>query len=396
MEPVEGTAGTGRSLTTSCRLCGRTLLDPPALTLERVPAGAQAFLPHPRAATDGATVDLVLRECEACGLLQLDNEPVPYFREVITASAVSPAIVAARQEQLREWVDAHGLRGRRVLEVGCGRGHLLDVLSGLGVEAWGLEAGPSSVEAARQEGRRVVAGYPGEPVPSIDPFDGFLCFNFLEHAPRVGVFLDGIHELLREGAAGIVEVPNFEKDIAIRRHYDLIVDHLSYFTGATLSRALGAHGFDVLELGTCWEGDSLRAVVRKRIPACYEEWKESNPVLSRMNEVLSDPAFGRVAVWGASHEALTLLSMVNSLPVCILDSAPFKQNRFEPSRGLPILPPADLAAQRIDTVIVLAAIYSAEIVETLVGRMGFSGNVLRVVDGRLELVRGMQREPREP
>ena len=370
----------------TCRLCDRPLFETPALSLVRVPIGAQAFLDDPAAGAHGKTIDLRLLECGACGLLQLDNEPVSYFRDVITASSFSPGIVAARREQFRAWIDTHGLAGRRVIEIGCGRGHLLDVLGELGVEPWGLEHGEAAVDAAKASGRRVVRGYPTEMKTELPRFDGFVCFNFLEHATRPNAFLAGIHALLEDGAVGIVEVPNFGQDIVIERHYDLIIDHLSYFTKETLSRALEWNGFDVLELGTCFEDDSVRAVVRKRAPSNYEHWKSSNPVLQRMNELLTEPRYGRVAVWGASHEALTLLSMTGSVPVCIFDSAPFKQHKYEPSRGIKVLPPSELSASKIDTVIVLAAIYSAEVVDTLVHQLGFKGNILRVISGRLEQV----------
>jgi hypothetical protein len=35
-------------------------------------------------------VDFALLQCPFCGLLQLDCPPVPYYREVLRAAAVSP------------------------------------------------------------------------------------------------------------------------------------------------------------------------------------------------------------------------------------------------------------------------------------------------------------------
>ncbi len=373
---------------TTCRLCGELLLDPPALTLERVPVGAQAFLDSPGDLNQHATVDLILAECAGCGLLQLRNQPVAYYREVITASSVSATVLSARRQQFCAFIDEFGLQGKKVIEVGCGKGHLLDTLEELGVQAWGLESGSASVAAGRAHGRRILEGYPGETTASDPIFDAFFCFNFLEHSPHPGEFLKGVRGLLKDGAVGIVEVPNFDNDISIQRHYDLVIDHLLNFTSQTLGLTLAFSGFDVLSVGTCWDGDSIRMVVRKSAPSNYQNWKTNNPVLGKMNDILADPESGRVAVWGASHEGLTLVSMVNHLPVCILDSAQFKQGKYEPSRGIPIVAPGELESRKIDTVIVLAAIYSEEVVQTLVHRMGFCGNIFRVEKGLLVQVQG--------
>ena len=72
-----------------CRCCGEPLPDPPLLTLENMPAAAQNFPAADELATEHGA-DLRVRQCECCGLVQLDCEPVPYFRDVIRAAAASP------------------------------------------------------------------------------------------------------------------------------------------------------------------------------------------------------------------------------------------------------------------------------------------------------------------
>ena len=67
----------------------------------------------------------------------------------------------------------------------------------------------------------------------------------------------------------------------------------------------------------------------------------------RLSAASSTPmlADGPVAVWGASHQALTLLALARATNVAyVVDSAPFKQGRLTPATHLRVVAPAHLAA----------------------------------------------------
>ena len=70
-----------------------------------------------------------------------------------------------------------------------------------------------------------------------------------------------------------------------------------------------------------------------------------------------------VAVWGAGHQALAALALgdLGGTIRYVVDSAPFKQNRFTPATHLPIVPPARLADDPPAAIIVMAASYSDEV-----------------------------------
>ncbi|MCM8816249.1 MAG: methyltransferase, partial [Candidatus Omnitrophica bacterium] len=70
-----------------------------------------------------------------------------------------------------------------------------------------------------------------------------------------------------------------------------------------------------------------------------------------------------VAIWGAGHQALAILSflkMLNKIKY-VIDSAPFKQGRFTPVTHLPIVSPQKLISDPVDAVIIMAGSYSEEI-----------------------------------
>ena len=126
-------------MSTTCRLCGHPLFPEPLLVQHAMPAAAQG-LPTAEQLADDQGVTLALHQCAGCATVQLANPPVPYWREVIRAAGLSAEMRAFRREQFGRWIAEHDLTGRKVLEVGCGRGEYLALLA----EAGGLyKTGPT-------------------------------------------------------------------------------------------------------------------------------------------------------------------------------------------------------------------------------------------------------------
>jgi len=372
-----------------CRLCGGTLHPETVLRLPGMPTGAQAFVKSPAEA--GRSVDLDIRQCGACGLVQLDAEPVPYFKSVITSARWSEEMFKFRTKQASTFVSRFSLTNRKVIEIGCGSGYYLDLLHQAGAQAYGLEYGEAAVAEARAHGRSVDRGYPehGISMPNA-PFDAFVCINFLEHAPEPRKFLTAITGIVTENAVGLVEVPNLDTAVARRRYYDFIRDHLSYFNTGTLVHALEDSGFEVLECESAWHDDDIIALVRRRRKVDYSQWVTENPVVSEFQRLAADPSHKGIAIWGASHQALTLIALTKPERVqFVVDSSPAKQGRFEPTLGLPILRPEAIPENNIDLVFVMAAGYSDEVCGILLNRMRFNGTVAVLRETHFEV-----KEPR--
>lgn len=367
-----------------CRICAQPLFAQPLLVQHDMPAAAQG-LPTAEQLSADSGVTLALRQCGGCGLVQLDAEPVPYWRDVIRAAGISPEMRAFRLEQFGGWLAEHGLTGRKVLEVGCGRGEYLSLLAEAGADAYGVEHLPASVDACHQAGLRVAQGFVDGPDTRLagGPFDGFMILNFLEHIPTGQLTLQGIAANLAEGAVGMVEVPNFDMILEKGLFAEFIPDHLFYFTERTLVRLLEANGFEVLDCRAAWHDYVLSATVRKRAPqnlsgliACEAALRASfGGFLDRFEP-------GRVAIWGAGHQALALISLMGIAGRIryVLDSAPFKQGRYTPATHLPIVPPERLDDGEVDAVIVLAASYSAEVARQIRERHG-ARFVVAMLDG---------------
>ncbi|HRO36303.1 methyltransferase domain-containing protein [Thauera sp.] len=366
-----------------CRLCGQALFAQPLLVQHEMPAAAQGLPTADQLAADRG-VTLALHQCSGCGTVQLATEPVPYWRDVIRAAGISAEMRAYRLDQFGRWLGQHDLTGRKVLEVGCGRGEYLSLLRDAGADATGIEHLPASVAACREAGLRVTEGFIDGPDTRLadGPFDGFAILNFLEHIPAAHLTLRGIVANLEPGAIGLVEVPDFDMILRMRLFAEFVPDHLYYFTRQSLKHLLEGNGLEVLECSSEWHGYVLSATVRKRTPLDLSALQNAQAdIQASFNAFLDRFDTGRVAIWGAGHQALALISLLGIAPRIryVLDSAPFKQGRFTPATHLPIVAPERLDEGEVDAVIVLAASYSEEVANLIAKRFGsrFKVAVLR-------------------
>lgn len=348
-----------------CRVCGRDLFDEPLLRYANMPRVAQ-FLPDESTVGADTGIDLNIRQCSGCGLVQLSDEPVHYYKDVIRASGLSEEMHAFRAKQFRGFVERFSLAGKKLIEIGCGRGEYLSLLRDAGADAVGLEHAPAAVAACRAAGLDVAEGFVEGPddVLTRGPFDGFAIFNFLEHHPNPNTTLRGIHRNLSEHGVGMVEVPNFDMMLREQQFGEFMSDHLCYFTEQTLTSALSINGFEVLGCTEEFHSYILSAVVRKRRPLDLSDLHAHQARLrDEVHAYIRRFSPKRVAIWGASHQALALMSLLDLGEAVryVVDSAPFKQGKFTPATHVPIVAPSALESDPVEAVIVIAAGYSDEV-----------------------------------
>ncbi len=384
-----------------CIVCGDPLDGEPLMSLDGMPASAQDIPGADQVAQD-AGVTLRLHQCRNCGLVQFDCQPVDYYRDVIRSGGYSTTMVNLRTSQYRHLIDTYGLEGKKFLEVGCGRGEFLKVLTGFPVEAYGVEHRQPLVDIAVADGLKVVPGFTEteDTVLGVHgPYDVFLSFNFLEHQPQPGVMLDCIYKNLSEGGMGLVTVPSLEYILQYDGYYELIRDHIAYYTFDTLRYLLEHHGFQVLEEEMV-NRDTLSVIVRKvpghksdggQVPAAVDisGLKASLADIRAQMEKLTAglEAHGRsLAIWGASHQGFTLAATtcLGEKASYIIDSAPFKQGRFAPASHLPIVAPDYYPEHPVDVILIVAPGYTEEIAGVIRSRFGADVKILTLRSDKVE------------
>ena len=212
---------------------------------------------------------------------------------------------------------------------------------------------------------------------------------FLEHMPDPKASLRAIHRQLAPGALGLIEVPNFDMMVRNRLFSEFISDHLLYFSQETFLATLQQNGFEVIQMEELRDHYVISALVRKRAPLNLSEFSGCQSAISgQLRNFISDFPAGRVAVWGAGHQALAILSLSGiASSICyVVDSAPFKQGKFTPATHRPVVPPETLKSDQVDALIVMVGGYSDEVAAIVARDFGSKIKVAILRENGLEIV----------
>jgi hypothetical protein len=373
-----------------CRVCNNDFFDKPLLHYANMPGAAQ-FLPDENDLANERGVDLEVYQCSGCGLVQLSNDPVHYYKDVIRAAAFSEEMKGFRVKQFKEFVEEYSLAGKKIVEIGCGCGEYLSIMQQFNVDAYGIEHLDASVKQCADNGLQVSKGF----VESSDyklahaPFDAFFILNFLEHIPDLNTLLRGIRNNLTDDSLGLIEVPNFDMILRNKLFSEFIGDHLFYFTRATLSSCLEYNGFEIVECKEIWYDYIISAVVRKRKQVDISDFYNTQDKLKQdLEAFISSFDNGKVAIWGAGHQALAViaLSEIADKIKYVVDSASFKQGKFTPATHLPIVSPDKLNSDEVDAIIVMAASYSDEVAKIIKNSFGSRIKISILRDYGLEII----------
>ena len=402
-----------------CIACRTELPKEALFVLENAPASAQN-IPDAKEVGEDKGITLNLRQCPECGLVQFDCTPVDYYRDVIRAGGFSTTMTELRRRQYKHLIETYGLEGKKFIEVGCGRGEFINVLREFPVQVFGMEHKEDLIAIARDNGLCVWREFPETPDqkfmgdPTVEgsegPYDAFLSFNFLEHQPYPDVMLSAIYSNLVDGGMGLVTVPALEYIVERGNYYELIRDHIAYYSFDALRNLLENNGFKVLEEEMI-NRDTISMIVQKmsaeeRVAHAEKRSAEKSVaeetdenivaslvkgheiVLNDINHLLDELAAEQktIALWGASHQGFTLAS---TTPLCervsyIIDSAPFKQGRFAPASHLPIVAPDHFLEHPVDVIMIVAPGYSDEIAGVIRTRFGADVRILTLRSERIE------------
>jgi hypothetical protein len=160
--------------------------------------------------------------------------------------------------------------------------------------------------------------------------------------------------------------------------WDLIYEHVSYFTVNSLSYLAESEGFRVIDSGVTYgeqylwlvgESDNTPAPQPDRVPAAEMPKAHLRETLENWQKAVGawSSAGSRVALWGAGAKGITfanLLDPSNEL-FSIYDINPKKWNRYIPCSGHRIEAPERLSSFRPDVVVAMNPLYVNEIKETV-------------------------------
>ena len=324
-------------------------------------------------ATASVTGDVVLVQDERTGLVfnaAFDDSLLLYDADYQNEQACSPTF----QKHLDDVASIIGSRfnGQRLLEVGCGKGYFLELLSGLGHDITGIDPA--------YEGKSTgVLKVPFESGMSLGA-DAIILRHVLEHIPDPQAFLADI--ALANGGQGsiYIEVPCFEWILRHHAWYDIFYEHVNYFRIADFSRMFGrifeqGHVFGGQYLYVVADLASLRSLQashdRVRIPADFLL------DIDRSASMIRDSGKNRNAIWGAASKGVLFSIYMQRAGVGLdeaIDINPAKQGRYLAGSAVRVSSPADAACRLEDgdNIFVMNSNYLDEIIVQSGGRYNYS------------------------
>jgi hypothetical protein len=379
----------------------------PVAVLRDVPVFCNALWPTAAEARSAPLGQVELCYSPATGYLwnrAFDPRLVAYNPAYENSLHHSPRFVAYVTDLADRLIARYGLRGRQIVEIGPGEGNFLALLCERG-RNWGL-----GYDAAYDPERQKVVTSPRMRIvrdryPYDRPVDGELvvCQHVLEHLDDPVALVEGVRRSIADDRRTAVyfEVPDATYMVEQLAVWDLIYEHVSYFSAPTLDLLFRRCGFEVTALDRAF-GDQYLYLEGLPAPAAGPATDEGPDVaaLAKLTELVG--AFGEhlrrlvegwtarlgdwvgagsVAVWGAGSKGVSFLNLVppGRDVAYVVDVNPNKSGLFVPGTGQMVVGPDELPPDDLDLVVVMNPLYVEEIRRTLAG-LGCRAEVVAVTD----------------
>lgn len=209
----------------------------------------------------------VVVECKGCGMVHLSPRmTLPelqkfysqnQFSKLFRGSAIPDENIMATREQraqkkialINPYLDM--IPEGSVLEIGCSSGYLLRGIRDKGYEVYGVDPSDGFVQYAKNHyGLTVVSGMFPDAVPNEwgDRFSMIIALHVLEHTDDPIYILKSIRERLKYGGLLILEVPDLNRAVTVRKYLQqnyFQKSHIWDFSGITIKRLLEKCGLKV-------------------------------------------------------------------------------------------------------------------------------------------------------
>ncbi|SIT16979.1 Putative zinc binding domain-containing protein [Roseivivax lentus] len=370
------------SLKTTCPVCGGTDLRG-VFILGNVPVICNQLWPNAETARAAPAGDVDLMRCGACAMIwntAFEPDRMVYAPGYENALHFSPKFQAFAEDLAKGLVERFGLKGRHVVEIGCGDGHMLDLLVKHGAAtATGFDPSMEGKETpfTARDGVEIVPEYFRSDQLNRS-FDAILCRHVLEHLDAPMPLLHDIRRAIGDRDVPVYfEVPNAGWMLRAVSMWDVIYEHVGYWTAASMETAFRRAGFEPASVREGYDGQFL---MLEAAPAAPDPaWvspdatevaadadafaKEANGLLEKWRNRLGQ-LDGTAVIWGAGSKGITFANALGQAAeplVALVDLNPRKHGLHAPGVALAVVAPDALAKVRPDLLLISNALYEAEI-----------------------------------
>lgn len=377
--------------TTPCPCCAETDIYG-FHEVENVPVNSVLMLKTREEAIAFPKGDIALGLCRSCGFVYntaFDSGLLEYSDRYDPTQAFSAVFNQWHRKLAEQMIERHGLRNKRVIEIGCGKGEFLHLLCELG-DNHGIGFDPAydaSRDRLRGDGRaEFVADFYSEKYAHVRG-DFVCCKMTLEHIQPAASFVDMVRRSVGDARDTTVlfQVPDVLRILEETAFWDVYYEHCAYYSAGSLSRLFARCGFEVLEVAREYDGQYLMLVARPSgRPPALESGAHARDDLDQLLDLAQrfaasfearkrqwrerlerERAGGRrVVIWGSGSKGvsfLTTLGLTDTVEY-VVDINPHRHGYYMAGTGQRIVSPEFLPEYRPDLVIVMNPVYHEEVV----------------------------------
>lgn len=370
-----------------CSLCDKQDFDV-LLKFNKAPQNIQRLLRKEELLKD-KLISFKLVKCKYCDMVQLDNpnlDPESYYDDYFMTTSFLEQLKNYESDLCDLFVSDFQLKGKTLLEIGCGEGQFLTLFRNKGVDVIGVEPSELFYKIAVNKRLKVINEYFNDKTSlKENSCDAFVSRQVFEHVKNPNEILRTAHRVLNEGGVGMIEVPSFEKTIVDRRYYDIFPDHVCYYTKNTLLFLLNKNGFEVTKIFNSFNDEYLVVFFRKNQNVFLDDFVNNFEIykldtMRKLEELSSDGK--KIVIWGAGGKGNAFLNLcdIKHSPIkYIIDSDKAKQGKYTIGTHYHIKNPDILLSDKdVDIVIISAMAYHKEIKKTLKEKYKFAGDIYTI------------------
>jgi len=341
---------------------------------------------------------IILSLCSGCGLVfnsELKKDLLEYEDEYDNNRSFSAYYNEYISNLVKTLVNKHGVKGKRILEIGCGDGSfLLSLCRESGSKGTGFDP------TYRGEGQigdvSLKRDYFGSKYAKLKA-DVLILRHVLEHIEKPSEFIAGILKSinLEKELVMMIEVPDLRWILKQGAFWDITYEHCNYFTKESLANLLGMAGVDIESIFNTFSGQYIVAIGRYKPSQgkahCSIEDRyldEIRKLVGNMNEKKESIRSvirgikGQFSIWGAAGKGVTFINMLDGkdekrVPF-LIDINRNKQGKYCPGTDKKIAPPSILDTEKgIKDIFIMNPNYFDEIEQQCMG-FGRRFNLIKV------------------
>jgi SAM-dependent methyltransferase len=354
-----------------------------------VPTNSCILMATPEEATSYPRGDIELCFCSICGFISnmaFDPKLTEYSGRYEETQGFSGTFNKFHKNLADRLINKYDLHSKDVIEIGCGKGEFITMLSELGNNRGvGFDPGYREDRNVSEAAKNVefITDFYSEKYTDYKA-DFVCCKMTLEHIHPTHDFMGTVRRSIGDRPDTIVffQIPEATRILKEVAFEDIYYEHCSYFTPGSLARLFRRSGFKVISLETEY-GDQYLTIealpgggddqaplpeendleqVKGYVATFPQRFAEKRDMwLKRLADYKTQGK--KVVLWGSGSKGVSFLTMLdrdNSVEY-VVDINPHRQGYYMSGTGQEIVAPKFLAEYKPDVVIVMNQIYCDEI-----------------------------------